>query len=344
MKHLIASLLLIPAWVPTAGLASEMEDRVRRAVVSIGEGEAAESQVHCTGFFSGDRRHVITARHCAVGRKFLHVETYGQERLAVKGISAGGNREDVVVLVVTEPRNTDVSPLAIARSAPGVGARVTAFGSPIVSLEDVNETTLTHFGSPWVAGRVFSTGAELDSGFSGGPAVNAAGEVIGLFSSSMTAPFNDARPQIRSLFIGLWGDTLSRFQIYAPPRRLGPWNEAFKNTLEGRFQWAGNCVDDPLMNVGRIDVFRKILRENPQYSEVAMQLGACLMIAQDPRRKLAAYLQAARSKPNAETHFWIARTYEELGNRTAARVEYGKIRRLNPAQVDPLILEEIRKI
>ena len=130
-----------------------------------------------SGFFISDRGELVTNYHVIAGAQRIKVKTYGGFEFEVTKIIAFDPSNDLVILKADTEGN---SYLNIATNAVETGDPVYALGSPlgvdhvftsgIVSnpLKTVNGIEMIVFTSP------------ISSGNSGGPLVNARGEVVGV--------------------------------------------------------------------------------------------------------------------------------------------------------------------
>jgi len=169
-----------------AGLspASVVYERVRPAVVRVFSREGRGS-----GFLVAPDR-VVTAWHVVRSRASLSVE--GADGQLVDAVLWSRDaKRDLAVLALEEPLRGE--PLELAPDAPAVGTPVWHVGHPMAPATDPKEG-LTKGLLAWsltdgIVSQVGPTSvqstAEVASGSSGGPLVNADGEVVGVVSLSM---------------------------------------------------------------------------------------------------------------------------------------------------------------
>ena len=151
-----------------------------------------------SGFFVDDEGHIITSDHVVEGAREITVRlSDGRELSAVK--LGHSQHDDLAVLRVDPDLVSDILPLSFADSNEvSIGEMAIAIGSPfenrnslsvgVVSGKDRSETRIQRADS--FTGRggrtitdLIQTDAALNPGNSGGPLLNAEGEVIGVNSS-----------------------------------------------------------------------------------------------------------------------------------------------------------------
>ena len=157
----------------------------------IGEGSGS-------GFFVDDDGHIITSDHVVEGaREITVVLSDGRELSAVK--LGHSQHDDLAVLRVDPGAVSDIRPLPFANSDQvSIGEMAIAIGSPFenrnsLSLGVVSGKERSETGNQWAEsltrgrGRAITdliqTDAALNPGNSGGPLLNAEGEVIGVNSA-----------------------------------------------------------------------------------------------------------------------------------------------------------------
>ena len=133
--------------------------------------------------------HVVTSGEGAGIRRARHVYVQFQDHNQVPATIAGADPNSDVALIRVDPAGLTLRPLPLGSSAAlAVGAPVVAIGSPfgepeslsvgVVSGLDRTIDSLTNFQ---ISGAI-QTDAAINRGNSGGPLVNARGEVIGINS------------------------------------------------------------------------------------------------------------------------------------------------------------------
>ena len=151
-----------------------------------------------SGFFVDDEGHIITSDHVVEGAREITVRlSDGREVSAVK--LGHSQHDDLAVLKVDADAVSDIRPIPFADSDEvSIGEMAIAIGSPyenrnslsvgVVSGKDRSESRIQRADSfTGVGGRTITdliqTDAALNPGNSGGPLLNAEGEVIGVNSS-----------------------------------------------------------------------------------------------------------------------------------------------------------------
>ncbi len=157
----------------------------------------APQQALGSGFVLDKGGHIVTAYHVIEGGDQIEVSFSNQDTLEAKLVGSDPSTDLAVVRVETSSRG--LTPLQLGNSdAVRVGDPVVAIGNPfglartatagIVSA--VQERTITApNGSP--IDHVIQTDAPINRGNSGGPLLNAAGEVIGVNSQISTGGDDD---------------------------------------------------------------------------------------------------------------------------------------------------------
>ena len=159
---------------------------------SIGEGSGS-------GFFVDDEGHIITSDHVVEGAREITVRLNdGREFSAVK--LGHSQHDDLAVLRVDPDAVSDVRPLTFADSAEvSSGEMAIAIGSPFENFNSISvgvvsgvgrsetgiqraESRFGESGGRYIVDMI-QTDAALNPGNSGGPLLNAQGEVIGVNSS-----------------------------------------------------------------------------------------------------------------------------------------------------------------
>jgi tetratricopeptide (TPR) repeat protein len=125
--------------------------------------------------------HVASARHGLLAADGAEVELRDGRVLAVLGVVADDPVHDLVLLAVAWPHGApDVVPLPLAAQPPPVGARVTVFGSPLGLEATVADGLVSAVGELPGLGPVLTISAPISPGSSGGPVVDARGQVVGV--------------------------------------------------------------------------------------------------------------------------------------------------------------------
>lgn len=195
----LAALFVAAAHLP-AGLAEpsaveKLAETVSKGVVTIKTGSGKSG----SGFII-DERTVVTNFHVVAGAEKAEVVFHDKSRVEVSGFCAVSPETDIVILNTKVPADKALSALKIAGELPRPGEAVYAFGAPLSLSGSISDGIVSAIrrgkeieaaaqlrykaDSIWI-----QTTAPISPGNSGGPIVNAAGEVLGL------ATFFDKRGQ-----------------------------------------------------------------------------------------------------------------------------------------------------
>lgn len=171
MKKVIAAVLVLALSSPLVGFAADHSNLAKsmvQSVVSIAIGEGGQ----CTGFvIDNERDFVLTAAHCDQKGQELYVD------LAPAKIRAKDTKNDLMVLFV---EGIDKPALKLAKANPAVGEEVASYGwgyALNVPLFRVAVVSAIGLELPGAGIDFIALDAPLVPGQSGGPVVNAKGEV-----------------------------------------------------------------------------------------------------------------------------------------------------------------------
>jgi len=164
--------------------ADELYQKAGPAIVRIGDGE----KLYGSGFIFDTGGHVVTAYHVIEQLSKVYV-TLADGRSSTATIAGSCEASDVAVLTLSDKRPS-VEPLTLADSAQvRIGEPVVAIGHPfdltgtltsgIVSQKDRFVKIASNSEERWIA-NLIQYDAAVNPGNSGGPLLNARGEVIGL--------------------------------------------------------------------------------------------------------------------------------------------------------------------
>ena len=163
--------------------ADEVYQVASQAVVEVSNGEATIG----SGFVYDALGHVVTANHVTENLSDIYL-VFADGQVSPASLVGSCSLSDVAVLKIQ--RDPGVTPLALADSdAIAIGEPVVTLGSPfdltgtitagIVSQRDRFEEIGSDGGSRWIA-NLIQFDAPANFGNSGGPLVNADGQVVGL--------------------------------------------------------------------------------------------------------------------------------------------------------------------
>ena len=152
-----------------------MQGVLRATVVVDGSGV-------CSGFVA-DRARIVTAAHCVRGKSQVRVRYYGQTRSTLAFVVRVNADSDVAVLLATETMPSNVTSLPLAGSVRD-GDRLILVGHPQGLWWTVHDGIVSKHRRRFLDRRsdFVQTSVSVWFGFSGGPAVNMRGQVVGVAS------------------------------------------------------------------------------------------------------------------------------------------------------------------
>ena len=201
---LSSSLILVPK--AAAQQSIDVEDIARRAspaVVTIRVFNAGGEETGLgSGFFLPDGR-LVTNQHVVAGASWVEILDGGGSFLGtVSYTEAQSSRLDLAILpAVGSPR----SRLQLARSAPEQGQQIIVIGSPEGLGNSVSDGIVSAIRT-MDSRRLIQLTAPISAGSSGGPVLNAQGQVVGVMVSTLSAgqnlnfavPVEDVRALVES--------------------------------------------------------------------------------------------------------------------------------------------------
>lgn len=176
--------------LPLSNAARVRLDRARRSVIQVRGylGQAGSSAFHGSGFAVGDDGFIITNYH-VVADAVLHPRRYRleyvtwDEKRGPLQVYAVDVRND---LAVVKAEDLKLPPLRLRTDIPRQGARAYSIGYPLNLGLTITEGVANGLASGGSDQRIHYTGA-INSGMSGGPALDAAGGVYGVNVSVIAA-------------------------------------------------------------------------------------------------------------------------------------------------------------
>jgi len=239
-------------------------DRAVDSVVLIDADEKAG-----TGFFFFEPKYVATALHVVDNADAIIVKTSSGERL--RGRVVAYEREYDVAIVELERAAEGVRPLEAQRSAT-VGEDVAVIGHPfsklahqIPQLRGLLEWSLSQGIVGAVSGSWLQTDAAVNPGNSGGPVLNARGQVLGVVSAKL----NEAQGIGMIARIKRVEALLDQIGHREPPRELVTF-EAFE--LAFLVHWA----EAPLNGFG-VGAGARIAKRFPLHARVGFVSGSAVV-------------------------------------------------------------------
>jgi S1-C subfamily serine protease len=153
-----------------------------------------------TGFFAGEKCHVITNEHVIRSASTIVVKT-SQRRLYLGEVLAKDTERDLAVLTTNAPA---CSPLAFEESNLGLGTEVFAVGNPL-GLDGTVTRCIVSANRTTASGvHYIQIDASLNPGNSGGPLVTRRGRVLGVNTFKLkgykSLNFAVASDEVRAVF------------------------------------------------------------------------------------------------------------------------------------------------
>lgn len=146
--------------------------KVSRSVVSVTAGDVAGA-----GFFVLDSKHVATCYHVIDGSENIEIKTYSDQKIKAKVISALPDKDIAILELNTQAKEPNL--LLADKVLPDVGQPVALVGDPLGLEQSISTGIVSQIRRD---GDVIfiQTDASASHGNSGGPLVNANGQVLGM--------------------------------------------------------------------------------------------------------------------------------------------------------------------
>lgn len=294
----------------TRTLADVIEQAERGVVVVAVKGLGSNPNSQGSGFFI-DSIHVVTNRHVIEDGGFAEVQLKNGRSYRVEGIVAEDSGNDLVLLRIDIPRDAGHSPLPLNTQEPRKGEEVYALGAPRGLEFSVSRGIVSAIRGMdgMTTDRVIQTDAAISPGNSGGPLINAAGEVIGVTSFMRTdgesLGFAQGAWHVAALRVGSV-QTLAHWQS-------GRFAEIYRTAVAayraGRFSAA-------------IPLLKKAVEIQPDHAYAWFELGYALDETGKPREAIAAFERHLRNGATgssaASALFNIGLMHQKLGDPTRA--------------------------
>lgn len=174
-----AKLTLTPAVVGTFQLPADAA-KVYQGIVTLKSGLS-----HGTGMVISSEGHILTAAHVVSGLKTVQVQLHGGLTLEAQVERIDESKD----LALVKLPGKGYTPLRLAETRPAVGSEVYAVGTPLTEelAYSLTRGVVSAFRSE--QGREFlQTDTAVSPGNSGGPLLNAQGEVVGVVSTKVVFP------------------------------------------------------------------------------------------------------------------------------------------------------------
>lgn len=183
---LCLSLLCLSLCVPArARAASDALEQVKYSVVLVNTYDGAgRPQLRGSGFFIA-RGIVATSAHVLRGAASVKIVTRDGRAHEVDGVTLDASGRDLALL--RAPGADTYKPLELAAASPRDGAAVTALGNQAGAHLRLTHGSVEGRWNFQGAGELLRVTAQLGPGSSGGPVVDAAGQVVGVATMCVSA-------------------------------------------------------------------------------------------------------------------------------------------------------------
>jgi tetratricopeptide (TPR) repeat protein len=325
VQHQAPKLTAQSATQPAVDLGTVIK-RARPAVVTIVVYDRRGRELGFgSGFFVSPNGEILTNHHVIEGAASAKAHTSDGGMLPVQVVLADNPKSDLARLLTLTDDDTQYLPIATER--PQVGDHVVVMGSPLGLDETGTEGIVSavpeqRAGQSDLEPATLQITAAISEGSSGGPVLNARGEVIGVAAAFMREGenLNFAVPLERIL-------TLDRnhpltFAQWRHPHRSASAND---NYTDGLASWRlSDC------NAG-LGLFTRAIEKDPRFAEAWWGRGLCLIDEGKQTDAIAAFDRAVQLRPDfATAHYDLGMIYADEGRRDLASRECGVLRTLSP--------------
>lgn len=300
--------------------------RARPAVVTIVVyGQHGRELGFGSGFFVSRTGEILTNHHVIEGAASAKVHTIDGKVLPVEVILADDPKSDLARLLIFSDDDTPYLPVATER--PQVGDRVMVMGSPLGLDETVTDGIVSavpeqRAGQADLEPATLQITAAISEGSSGGPVLNAQGEVIGVATAFMKEGenLNFAVPLERILTLD--SNDPRTFAQWRHPHRTATANDYY---VDGLASWRLADCDTGL------NLFKKAVDLDPRFAEAWWGRGLCLIDDGKQNDAIAAFGRAVELRPDfASAHYDLGMIYADEGRRDLASRECGVLKTLSP--------------
>ena len=271
--------------------------RANQGVVQIRTYDGAGQQLILgSGFVAPDGRVVTTAHLVAQASRVDVLGSHGEVLLTTKNAEVLHPILDIAVLPVVPGR----SKLALSSATPSAGDQVVALGSANGVAYLAGTGTVS--GMQNIGGRsVIQISAPLSNGYSGGPVLNRAAEVIGMIVSvpaqgqavSQTVPSQTIQAVLKNPASKI---ALATFVMPAPVTVVAVADSgAVKSKTAAMVDSTAAPAAAPAVEAAAS--VRAAIALSPAYAELHVRLGNILLAEKRPGEALAAYRDAISIKP-----------------------------------------------
>lgn len=190
---ILALLLIIGGaaiWLLTNGLsgsdnelsAEEIYNKISPSVVEIYAESATESSTG-TGFFLDDKGTVVTNYHVIEGCQTAKITLANGSSYQVTAVKGYDANRDIAIL---STKCTTSTPLLIRKTSVNTGEKVYAIGSSLGLAGSLSDGIISAVNREVEGNTYIQTTAPISQGNSGGPLVDAQGQVVGIVCASFT--------------------------------------------------------------------------------------------------------------------------------------------------------------
>ena len=300
--------------------------KVQPAVVTILTYDLENKPINIgSGFFVGNRGHLVTNYHVLKGAYSAVVRTYKGQKFPIISILAENEDADVIKVLVDIPPKK-ISYVSVSKELPSIAQRVVVVGSPLGLDQTVSEGIVSSIRRMPNIGNFFQMSAPISPGSSGSPVINMKGKVIGIasFQSAVGQNLNFAVSS-RSV-IGLKANKTTKslaewtfsFGGENPKIAAELCKKGFHYSISGEYNEA-------------LHYYKKATEEDPNDPRAWFGLGYCYAGLDKPTDAISAYKQAIKTNPeDAPAHHNLANYYNKIGRHDDAIDTYRKVARIDP--------------
>ncbi len=315
-----------PVAAPAAEPLGALIKRVRPAVVTLEIYDARGKEIGFgSGFFINRNGEILTNHHVIEGASSVKARTADGATHPVQVVLADDKDADLAKLLAFV--DSDAPYLKIAAQRPQVGDSVIVVGSPMGLEETITQGIVSAVPeqrddqSDLVPATLQITAA-ISEGSSGGPVLNANGEVIGVATAFMRDGENLSFAVPLERILALGRHQPRTFAQWHLPRRAPDSNDLY---VDGMASWRLQDCDTGL------NYFKRALERDPEFAEAWWGRGLCLSDDGRAGDAIGAFDRAVRLKPGfAHAHYDLGVAYADQGRRDLATREYGVLKTLSP--------------
>jgi hypothetical protein len=300
--------------------------RVRPAVVTVIVYDHRGKELGFgSGFFVSSAGELLTNHHVIEGASSARIRTSDGRTFPLQVILADDKDSDLARLVAFT--NAPVPFLRLAQQHPQVGDRIVVIGSPMGLDETVTDGIVSAVpeereGQSDLEPATLQVTAAISEGSSGGPVVNARGEVIGVATAFMREGENLGFAVPLERIVTLEQGSPRTFAQWRHPRRRPSAGDLYLDGLA--MQRTGDCA-------AGLGYFRRALDADPKLAEAWWGRGLCLRDQGAEPDAQTALDRAVALKPQfADAHYDLGIVYADEGQTALATREYGVLKKLSP--------------